>query len=52
LYNHIGLCYTDYKETDKQKIAYEEQMQKNNNKEIEAETRAEFNRIQAEKEEV
>jgi hypothetical protein len=35
----------------KQKIFYKEKMQQNNDEEIEAEAQAEFNRIQAEKEE-
>jgi hypothetical protein len=52
LYNYKGLCHIYYKETDKQKIAYKEQMQKNNDKEIKAKATAKFNRIQAEKEKV
>jgi hypothetical protein len=50
-YDYKGPCYIYYKETEEQKIFYEEKMQQNNDEEIEAEARAEFNRIQAEKEE-
>jgi hypothetical protein len=44
-------CHIYYKETEEQKIFYEEKMKQNNDEEIEAEMRAEFDRIQAEKEE-
>jgi hypothetical protein len=45
-------CFSyNYKETEEQKIFYKEKMQQNNDKEIDAEVRAEFDRIQAEKEE-
>jgi hypothetical protein len=50
-YDYKGPCYIYYKETEEQKIFYKEKMQQNNDKEIEAEARAEFDRIQAEKEE-
>ena len=49
MYNYKGPYYIYYKETEEQKIVYEEQIQRNNNEEIEVEVRAEFNRIQAEK---
>ena len=50
-YDYKGPCHIYYKETEEQKIFYEEKMQQNNDEEIEAEMRAEFDRIQAEKEE-
>ena len=49
-YNYKGPCHIYYKETEEQKVAYEELIQKNNT-EIEAEARAEFDQIQTEKEE-
>jgi hypothetical protein len=50
-YDYKGPCHIYYKEIAEQKLIYEEQMEKNNDKEIETEARAEFDRIQAKKEE-
>jgi hypothetical protein len=44
-YNYKGPCHIYYKETEEQKIFYKEKMQQNNDKEIEAKARAEFDRI-------
>jgi hypothetical protein len=51
-YDYKGPCHIYYKETEEQKIFYNKKMQQNNDEEIKAEAQAEFNRIEAEKEEV